>query len=344
MTGVTFEARHFDETVLPAHLLMRISVVDDKGNEIAQGRSLDELQFRLGQDAQRKFMDEQGLGFNRDGLTHWEVGSLPERVITASGQPAYPALVDQDDCVGLRLFDTAEEAAAAHTEGVLRLCALALADKISWLRKHHGISGTSLLAWSPVGSAEALIHDLVASSLQHACGDCSCIRDEQAYTQLEARLRGALGVECHAQADLLNQVLPVYGRISAVLNGQPGRHYPAAREDILGQMEDLVSDGFLKQLVAGRLQHYPRYFAAIEERLRALRENPQRDAERMRRLQPWWNHYLHRLHSGASYDQELDEYRWMLEEYRVSLFAQRLGTAVKVSEKRLAAAWQNVLG
>jgi ATP-dependent helicase HrpA len=286
-------------------------------------------------------MDEQGLGFNRDGLTGWEVGSLPERVVTASGQPAYPALVDQEHCVGLRFFDTAKEAAAAHMEGVLRLYTLALADKISWLRKHHGISRTSLLAWSPMGSAEALVHDLVVSSLQHACGDCSCIRGEQAFAQLESRLRGALGVECHAQADLLNQVLPACGRISAVLNSELDQHYPAAREDILGQIEDLVSEGFLQQLAAGRLQHYPRYFAAIEERLRALQENPQRDAERMRQVQPWWKHYLQRLHSGASYDQALDEYRWLLEEYRVSLFAQRLGTAVKVSEKRLAAAWQN---
>jgi ATP-dependent helicase HrpA len=108
-------------------------------------------------------------------------------------------------------------------------------------------------------------------------------------------------------------------------------------------MEDLVSAGFLQQLAAGRLQHFPRYFAAIEERLRALQENPQRDAERMQQVQPWREHYLQRMHSGAEYDEALDEYRWLLEEYRVSQFAQRLGTAVKVSEKRLAAAWRNVL-
>ncbi len=343
MTGVTFEASHLDEAALPAHLRMRIQVVDDMGNEIAQGRSLEELQFRLGHEAQRKFMDEQGAGFNRDGLTAWEVGSLPERVISAGGQPAYPALVDQNDCVGLRLFDTPEEAATAHTDGVLRLCALALTDKISWLRKHHGLSRASLMAWSPLGLAEELIDDLLTSSLQHACGDCASIRSEQAFAERQGRLRSVLGAECTAQAALLDLVLPVYSRVGAVLQGPLAGKYPGALEDVRGQMKDLVYQGFLPQLLAGRLQHYPRYFAAIEERLRALQENPKRDAERMRLVQPWWERYLHRLHSNAGYDLALDEYRWLLEEYRVSLFAQRLGTAAKVSEKRLAAAWQNVL-
>jgi ATP-dependent helicase HrpA len=343
ISGVTVEPRHLIEATLPAHLRMRIAVLDDKGNEIAQGRSLEELQQRLGQAAQRKFMDEQGAGFNRNGLTGWQVGSLPQRIVTAGGQPAYPALVDQASCAGLRLFDTAEEAATAHTDGVLRLCALTLADRISWLRKHHGLSRMSLLAWSPMGPAAALIDDLVASSLQHACGDCAAIRDEQAFAGLQGRLRSVLGVECQAQADVLNLVLPLHSRISADLNSQPGGAYAAAREDIRGQLEDLVYAGFLQQLEAGRLQQYPRYFAAIEERLRALQENPQRDGERMRRVQPWWDLYLQSLHGDGGYDRALDAYRWLVEEYRVSLFAQRLGTAVKVSDNRLAAAWQNVL-
>jgi ATP-dependent helicase HrpA len=268
---------------------------------------------------------------------------LPQRVVTASGQPAYPALVDQGNSVGLRLFDTPEEAASAHAEGVLRLCTLTLADKISLLRKHPGVSRESLLAWSPLGSTEMLIDDLVASSLQHACGECAAIRSEPAFALLQSRLRNLLGAECHAQADLLNLILPMHSRVSALLIDQLDRRHPAALEDIQGQMQDLVYSGFLAQLATGRLQHYPRYFAAIEERLRALREDPQRDAQRMSEIQPWWERYLQRLHSAAGYDQALDEYRWLVEEYRVSLFAQRLGTAVKVSEKRLAAAWQNVL-
>jgi ATP-dependent helicase HrpA len=138
-------------------------------------------------------------------------------------------------------------------------------------------------------------------------------------------------------------MLPVYRHLGSTLDDEFFSRYPDAAMDLRQQLDDLVYEGFLLELSPGRMGHYPRYLEAMEERLLALRENPTRDHQRMNQVMPWWSRYLERLEEGAIYDEAMDEFRWLIEEYRVSVFAQRLGTAVKVSEKRLATAWQKVL-
>jgi len=343
MSGLNLQARDLDEPALPEHLRMRVVVVDVDGREIAQGRDLGALQRQFGDAAQRQFMDHQGEAFNRDGATDWDFGTLETSIATESGMTAWPALIDQQTGVGLRLFDTWQEAAEAHADGVLRLVSLTMPDKISFLKKHPGLSRESLLAWTSLGPVEELISDLVWSSLLRAAGDVSTVRDRRAFEQLSQRLRKALVVECRRQAELLNRLLPSYHRIIGHLQGNMAAQYPAAIADVGSQLEDLVYEGFLSQLGEGRLEHYPRYLAAIEERLLALPLDPQRDLDRMSSLMPWWSRYLEKLaEEGCVYDSALDEYRWLVEEFRVSLFAQKLGTAEKTSAKRLAAAWKKV--
>ncbi|HMB59729.1 MAG TPA: DUF3418 domain-containing protein, partial [Xanthomonadales bacterium] len=342
MTGVDFSVSDFDGQAMPPHLQFYIQVTGSKGQVVAEGRDLAALQEELGVIAQRRFMDRQGAGYNRDGLLTWEAGDLPKSLITRNKREAWPALVDQDNAVGLRLFDTAEEAAAAHREGVLRLLELGLADKFQFLRKHPGLSRESLMAWTPMGSAESLVTDLLHSSLQRAAGSAGEVRTETQFDQMLNQVRAKLGLECRKQADLLNELLPHYRRIQAELGKPWAKPHQQAVEDISWQLEDLVYEGFLSHLTPGRLDQYPRYLEAIEERLAGLRENPGRDRQRMELVLPWWSKYLDYLEQQGVYDHALDVYRWLVEEYRVSLFAQKLGTAEKVSPKRLDAAWQNV--
>jgi ATP-dependent helicase HrpA len=106
----------------------------------------------------------------------------------------------------------------------------------------------------------------------------------------------------------------------------------------------MIYAGFLAELEPGRLEHFPRYFAAIDERLKQAAENPQRDLQRMGEVLPFFQLYKQRLESGVDYDAALDEFRWLLAEFRVSVFAQRLGTSTKVSAKRLKQAWREVIG
>jgi ATP-dependent helicase HrpA len=313
---------------------------------VASGRDLAELQERLGQRAQRRFMDRQGKGFNRDGETEWAFGELPEKVPTEAGVPAWPALVDQEDAVGLRLFDTAAEAAFSHEAGVLRLLAIGLADKAKYLRNHHGLRREALLAWSPVGSATDLAGDLFWRSLADTVADVAgpsliALRDRGAFEELLETVRSRIGRSAVKRAEELNEALTLYGQVAGRVRKLAPRH-PDAAEDLESQLDDLLYPGFLSDLEPGRLQHYPRYLQAVEERLTALEQNPPRDRQRQDDVDPWWRRYLDALHGGADYDEDMDSFRWLLHEYRVSVFAQQLGTAEKVSPKRLEQAWRRI--
>jgi len=343
MTGLDLQASSFSEQTLEPHLRMRIQVMDESGRMIAASRDLVELQQQLGMTAQREFMDRQGQGVNRDGVLSWEFESLPKQLKTASGATAWPALVDQQQAVGLRLFDTFEDAWQSHQGGVLRLLRLQLSDKLEWLRKHSGISRECQLAWSSQGPVVELVQDLVDSSLVLAAGDCWAVRDAASFDVLCERVRSRIGGESRMQADVLNEVIPRLTALQSSIAAGRIRAPAASLEDIQEQITDLVYPGFLVELEAGHLQHYPRYVAAIEERLQQAADNPQRDLQRLQEIQPFQRNYQQRLDSGADYDAALDRFRWLLAEYRVSVFAQKLGTAVKVSAKRLQQAWQEVL-
>jgi ATP-dependent helicase HrpA len=339
MTGLEVTPDELDETRIDEHFRFLVRVVGPDGAVLDSGRDLEALQARHGGLAQRRFMDRQGAGFNRDGETDWAFGRLEERVQTAAGAAAWPALVDQGAAVGLRLFDTREEALLSHHDGVLRLLRLALADKLKYLQGHHGLPRAALLAWSSVGSSAELVADLVERSLADAAGAVGGVRDAAAFEALAGAVRRTLGPRLQDNAAALGEALGVYGRIAPQVYGDLERTRPEVFADVGSELEDMLYPGFLAQLWPGRLAHYPRYLRAVEERLGALAQDPVRDARRMGAIAPWWRRYLEALEAGCVYDEAMDRYRWLVEEFRVSVFAQPLGTAEKVSEKRLADAW-----
>jgi ATP-dependent helicase HrpA len=345
LSGLDVTAGDLDEDAIPAHLRFLIRVIDQDGRMLDSGRELQALQDRLGQKAQRRFMDREGAQYNRDGETEWVFGTLPQQVTTASGARAFPALLDQEEAVGLRLFDTWEEAVLSHAGGVLRLLALDLEDKAKYLRNHHGLERDTLLAWSLAGSAAELIADLFWRSLLDTVEECrqgtiQDLRSPDTFAELRDRVRSRIGRTAVARATELNAWLPVHARIAKLVAGSLRRRRSEAHADLESQLGDLVYPGFLAELEYGRLAHYPRYLQAIEERLVQAEQNPLRDTERQRQIEPLWRLYVEALEAGCVYDEALDAYRWLLHEYRVSLFAQRLRTAEKVSPKRLDEAWQ----
>jgi ATP-dependent helicase HrpA len=171
-------------------------------------------------------------------------------------------------------------------------------------------------------------------------GDVFAVSDGDRFESLCRRVRNEIGKACLLRAGLLSDVLQLYGKLSLVVYAKLEKRHPDIFDDLSSQLEDLLYPGFLLDLEPGRLEHYPRYLQAIGERLVQLEQNPLRDAERMAKVGPWWSRYREALGAGCAYDEVMDAFRWLLEEYRVSLFAQRLGTAVRVSEKRLADAWK----
>jgi len=343
VAGVALEAADFSPSAVPDHLRIRVVVQDEQGNTLEESRDLEQLQARLGHKARREFMDRQGSDWNRDGIVAWLPGGLPEQVTTPEGTLAYPALVDQQDAVGLRLFESWEEAVLSHGEGILRLLALALPDKMRWMHRQHGLSRQALLCWAPVGPAEVLIEALAWRALLDTVGEQGqAVRSESEWDALLEATRRRIGGVFQGLASELKAVLLSGGRIRQALSD--ARELPATSlEDMQAQLDDMLYEGFLTELESGRLTHFPRYLQALEERLERARLDPGKDQRLMMQLEPFWERYQQQLASGAEYTLELDQYRWLVAEYRVSVFAQRLGTAEKVSAKRLEEAWQAVL-
>jgi ATP-dependent helicase HrpA len=248
-------------------------VLSGEGEVLHEGRDLEALQARHGQVAQREFMDRQGGDWNRDGIVAWLPGDLPEQVTTPEGTRAYPALVDQQDAVGL---------------------------------------------------------------------DGQGVRTEAEWRALLERVRGALGPGFQGLARDLDEVLKSFGRLRQALQ-RAGAVGAESIEDMQAQLDDMIYPDFLLELENGRLAHYPRYLQALEERFERARLDPGKDQRLLTQLLAYRRLYEDRLEAGADYTAALDRFRWLLAEYRVSVFAQRLGTAEKVSPKRLDEAWQSVL-
>jgi ATP-dependent helicase HrpA len=347
MTGIEIEADAFDEGLLPDYLRFRIEVIDENEKCIAVSRNLPELQQQFGQQAKHQFMERLGTEHQRDNETDWVFGNLPGSELTKDGSgqstEAWPAVVDQGDAVGLRMFDTAEEATLEHHHGVLRLLALQLGSKLRDLRKHHGLSATSLIAWSAAGSPETLIDGLVESSLALVAGNRPAgIRDQIAFKALLESVRSELGLVFRKQSGHLDKALKYWSEITNVLDDAYYHHRPDVYNDMRTQLDDMLYEGFTHELPPARLEHYPRYLEAISIRLASVEKDPHRDAVRMQEIAPFWQQYLQLLEDGRDYDENVDGYRWLMEEFRVSIFAQQLGTRAKVSVQRLQKAWQKI--
>ncbi len=329
---------------LPAHLRMNFVVVDAAGRELGSGRDLAELRAALGEAAQLSFQ-EAGPGFEKRGLKSWDCGNLPETLTTQrQGRrvTGYPALVDDGDSVSLTLLDTAPAALAATRGGVVRLIAIALKGPLASLEKGGPGFAQAALLLKPVIPTDRLLADLAAAVRDRAfLGDDPLPRTEAAFadqvkrarTRLPAvgegafRLLAAIAVEHQALTQRLSSPAPGMARLAAELR---------QRRDAL------VHPGFFAATPWAQLAHLPRYLRALDRRLAKCAENPARDARHAATMSQWWQAYRERLDANRAagrVEAGLDEFRWLLEELAVSLFAQELKTPYPVSLKRVEKAW-----
>lgn len=334
---------------LPDHLRMNVRVVDARGEVIGEGRDVPQLRRDLAHLA-RESLGARDERWSRSGATDWAFGNMPQTVeIERAGQTvhAFPALVDEGATVAMRLFETREAAARAHHLGLRRLFALRAREEL----KVHGqyLPGFEqmVLHFATIGDAKALradLLDLLADRL--FIGDRPDVRTQ---AEFDARLDAAwhrMGEVTHAVCDHVAQVLEAFHRASVRLADPPRALSERARADLHSQMTHLVSLGFLGATPWRWLSQYPRYLRALELRIdRAPREAGQRDAQLAERVNEHWEHVLQweaYLRTRGGPTPAFEQVRWMVEEFRVATFAQDLGTSIKVSEERLAKAWEAV--
>jgi ATP-dependent helicase HrpA len=348
ISGVELPANSWRVDALPPHLRLRFEVVDGQ-QVVAEGRDLTELQSRLRRKAAAGFQSMQARAFERSGLTRWDFGALPHSIeIEQRGMrlKGYPALIDDGDSVSLRLMDTPKRAQHASRLGIRRLYMLRLKEQVKYLRKNLPDSQCLCLLYQCIGSCECLKKELIETAFDRVFIDGRSLPSDS--KNFEARLgsgRSKLIETANALCGEIKNVLVQHHQTRRRLSSDTLHDCQAAHADIESQLHHLVYAGFIECTAAQWLLHLPRYLRAIELRIDRLLQDPMKDQQLQRKVDLFWRRCLNHM-AAAKDDWQSDEnflsYRWMLEEYRVSLFAQRLGTSVKISSKRLEMLWQHL--
>lgn len=347
--GERFSSDVFRNDQLPPHLTMRIRVIDDHGAEMATSRVLPELQARFADMARNIFDRFAGNNWQEDNILAWDFGDIPERIsIERNGMTVfgYPALVDREDSVGVRLFDNREEADYAHHQGVRRMCALHAPSETRYLQKKLLTDKSHAMHAMPFGGRAAMIEDIILSTMDRLfLQGKPPLRDQHVF---ENRLRDYTGHICMVGTEtgqVVGQILSLAYPIALALEKSASPAHAQGCDEVRAHLQRLVYPGYVGKTPPDVLTHLPRYVRAVALRLERLQFDPYKDRKKAARLTPFLERYL--LQEAVNntlgrHDPELETYRWMLEEFFVSLFAQELGTNGPISEKRLNEQWQLV--
>ena len=350
LSGESIPADAFQLDRLPAHLRMNIRVVDDDGETVAIDDSLERLRAEVGVAAEGNTGQIEDVVWDHPPTTDWDFEDLPVETTVKRGGlqvPAYPAVVDQQDGVVVRLLDTRDRAEFESRRGIRRLYFLkekkSLLAHIAWLPR---IDEVRLLA-STLLSGRQLDNDLALLITDRAfLHDKELPRTETDYHQRLGEAADRASVAVQQIAPLVFPLFQSHHAARLALEELPAGRFADVAADVRQQLATLTSPNFITETPWMWLEHFPRYFQAITYRLDKLRHGGQtRDAQAMQEILPLQDQCRERTESHRQrgvVDPQLESFRWMLEEFRVSLFAQQLGTSVTVSTRRLEKQWSRV--
>ena len=351
LTGQTIRGDDFRAADVPDYLKMNVKVIDESGRPVASGRDVGDLRRRLRDRLRELLTKEVDPTWHRDGLTTWDVGDLPDRVEIRRGgatMQAFPGLIDHDGKhASLRLFDTPAAARAATRTGVRRLFVLEYAGELAYQATEWPAWKQMALHFAPLGASTSLKAQLIeALAHQLITPDAADVRTRMEY---ELQLRGAwnrMRPEWQRIARIAEQTLKAYHELSLRLTNKYPPLMTASVDDMRGQLRWLMPADFLVATPKAWLDHLPRFVQAINVRLtRLLDAGVRRDCDRLIEVSPRWQNYLDLKKAWPAGEPEtpaIERYRWLIEEYRVSLFAQNLGTSLSISGKRLDEAWSDI--
>ncbi|UOD51484.1 ATP-dependent RNA helicase HrpA [Orrella daihaiensis] len=333
---------------LPAHLFMNFKVIDEHGRMLKAGRNLAQIKADLGRQTQQTLqaMAAEGQPVMADvpqqEITGWCFDELPEIMeIRRQRQTVigYPALVDEGSHCRIDVFDEPHIAREHHRRGVIRLLRLALKEQIRFIEKNLPQSLKLGVLYMPLGTWDELRGQIVDAALYQAClaGDWPVTAAQFDACREQAKER--VGLLAQEMGRLVLEILQVWSDVQKRL--VQFKVHPSACQDIHTQLEQLIHKYFVVQTPYEHLRHFPRYLQAVLVRFDALRADADKDQAKINEMAPLVANYQRAKASLAGApDPALDEFRWMLEELRVALFAQRLRTPYPVSVKRLHKVWQ----
>ena len=329
---------------LPEHCYFNLRIIDDGGQELAMGRDLIQIQQQLGKAAATTFRDNT-QEFERDNVTAWDIGTLPESIKFARGKQQLTGYLglqkEKDGRIALRLFDTTEAAEQAHRQGVIELMKLQLKEQVKDLNK--GIQGFTQAAMLLKHiNADTLRDDLTQAVCDRAfIGEDELPRNEKAFKEQIKRARSRLPAVKEALSRYLQETAAAY----AELNGKLGKH--PLTHLLRQRLQTLLAPGFATRTPWAQWPRLPIYLKAMTLRLEKYSSNPARDAAReadIQELEQMWQEKIDSLvKQGLPVSDDLAAFKWMIEELRVSLFAQELKTPYPVSVKRLLKEWEGLM-
>jgi ATP-dependent helicase HrpA len=359
-TGVEVAALDFDEAALEPHLRMNLRIGEVEGHDgapsaagardargarfrvLGQSRSLDELKARFGAEAEKAFAARAGERLAREGLREFPAEPIPVEIAGAGGLPAFPALVLDGEDVALRVLADREAAAQAHAGGVVRLAEIALMDAVKSARKQLPLNPKTAMVYTAVATAEQLRADLVAKALAALLDGgqggvaLAAIRDRDAFNKAIGAVKQKLFGEAMARLKIAEAALTQYAEIRPKLEAPVMGWAKANLDDLRAQLAGLVHPAFVRDTPPEAFNELPRYLKALALRAERALRDPTRDQQRMLEVQPFAKALDEARRRGIALEAGWQTLRWDLEELRVSLFAQELGTKRPVSAKRLA--------
>ena len=328
---------------LPEHCYFNLRIIDDGGQELAMGRDLIQIQQQLGKAAATTFRDNT-QEFERDNVTAWDIGTLPESIKFARGKQQLTGYLglqkEKDGRIALRLFDTSAAAEQAHRLGVIELMKLQLKEQVKDLNK--GIQGFTQAAMLLKHiNADTLRDDLTQAVCDRAfIGEDELPRNEKTFKEQIKRARSRLPAVKEALSRYLQETAAAY----AELNGKLGKH--PLTHLLRQRLQTLLAPGFASHTPWAQWPRLPIYLKAMTLRLEKYSSNPARDAAReadIQELEQMWQEKTDGLiKQGLPISDGLAGFKWMIEELRVSLFAQELKTPYPVSVKRLMKEWERL--
>ena len=328
---------------LPEHCYFNLRIIDDGGQELAMGRDLIQIQQQLGKAAATTFRDNT-QEFERDNVTAWDIGTLPESIKFARGKQQLTGYLglqkEKDGRIALRLFDTTEAAEQAHRLGVIELMKLQLKEQVKDLNK--GIQGFTQAAMLLKHiNADTLRDDLTQAVCDRAfIGEDELPRNEKAFKEQIKRARSRLPAVKEALSRYLQETAAAYAELNGKLGKHPLTHLMRQR------LQTLLAPGFATRTPWAQWPRLPIYLKAMTLRLEKYSSNPARDAAReadIQELEQMWQEKTDGLvKQGQPVSDDLAAFKWMIEELRVSLFAQELKTPYPVSVKRLLKEWEKI--
>ncbi|MEV0202597.1 ATP-dependent RNA helicase HrpA [Nonomuraea sp. NPDC050691] len=341
LTGVRVPREAWQLDQLPDHLRITYRVIDERKRTIAEDKDLDALKRRLAPRL-RRTLSAAADDLERTGLRTWSFGTLP-KVFEQGRMKGYPALVDDGDSVSIKIFETEAEQRRSHWPGTRRLLLLNVTNPAKSLLAGLSNQAKLALSRSPHGGAVALFDDVVNAAADQLMLDMGGTAwDPVSFDRLHQHVRAELH---ETSADVLAKVEQILSVWHAVGTRLESLRSSASTEDVRAQLGGLVYAGFVTATGRRRLSDVLRYLRAVERRLTKLPEEPWRDEEWMARVHKVEDDYhdlLDKLHPARRTDPDVVEIRWMIEELRVSFFAQTLGTPTPVSEKRIAKAMEKL--